>query len=377
MRIVVATDWWPPRVGGVESQVSDLATALAARNHDVRVLTTTRDPVCSAASGLQVEHVEAPMMGDVAVPDLRQVRALADFIHAHRPDVVHAHGMFSTLAVGAVLAADRLSVPSLLTVHSLLRPLPVLLGAAAVFRVFANRATLVTAVSGATAADVRRASGRPAIPIANGIELRDWSTAPRMSSCVRVVAVTRLVAKKRPIDLIQAMAFAISRAPSQARLDIVGDGVEREGLERLAVRLGIDDRITFHGECRRARVRDLVKAASLFVHAGVHEAFGLAILEARAAGVPIVAMDSGGIPELVQHGRHGLLAGDRARFCDAVATMIGDATLRARCAQEAGRGLEAYDWSCIAPQHEAAYARAIEAHYTSGRQVKSRIVAAL
>ena len=261
----------------------------------------------------------------------------------------------------------------MLTVHSLLRPLPVFLGAAVVLRAFANRATLVTAVSGATASDVGRASGRSVIPIANGIELRDWSTAPHVSSGVRLVAVTRLVAKKRPIDLIHAMAFATSRDPSRAAtLDIAGDGAERTSLERLAVRFGINDRITFHGECSRARVRDLVKAASLFVHAGVHEAFGLAVLEARASGVPIVAMASGGIPELVEHGRHGLLARDRAGFCDAVAAMMGDAALRQRCGQEAGRGLEAYDWSRIVPQHEAAYVRAIEANYTSGRQVKKQ-----
>ena len=360
MRIVFATDWWPPRVGGVESQAADLATVLAARGHDVRVLTTTSHPD-QLAAGPRVEHVATPMIGDIAAPDLRKVRALADLLEAHRPDVVHAHGMFSTLAIGAVLAARRLSIPSVLTVHSLLRPFPVLVGAAAVFRAFSNRASILTAVSRATASDVVRASGREARPIANGLTLADWASPPRLSNCMRIVAVTRLVRKKRVADLVSAMAFAARHHPSPSvRFEIAGDGSERAGLERLAASLGVGRRIAFHGECSRATVRDLVKNASVFVHSGIHEAFGLAILEARAAGVPVVAMASGGVPELVQHGRHGLLARDRAGLGEALTMMMSDEALRRRCADETARGLEVYDWSQVAARHEDAYGEAID-----------------
>ena len=356
MRIALATDWWPPRIGGVESQVSDLADALTSRGHDVRVLTTTRNP-----TGVdKVEHLDVPMMGPIAVPDPRRVSSIAARIDAHKPDVLHAHGMFSSLAIGALLAADRLKLPSVLTVHSLLRPLPVFASAAAVFSLFSNRAAVLTGVSAATIADVRKASGRLALQVANGLTLADWSRIARAPEGIRAVAVTRLAPKKRPIDLVRAIATAVRRAPRlPIGLDIAGDGPERPRLEREAERLGVRDRITFHGDCSRAKVRDLLAGASLLAHPGANEAFGLAVLEARASGVPVVAMASGGLPELVDHGRHGLLARSRAEFHDFVALMAADAGLRRRCAEEAPRNLDAYDWSRVVQQHEAAYARAL------------------
>jgi glycosyltransferase involved in cell wall biosynthesis len=71
MRITLVTDWWPPRIGGVEAQASDLAARLAARGHRVRVLTTTRHP--TAVPGVEVEPFGLPMTGAIAAPDLRRV----------------------------------------------------------------------------------------------------------------------------------------------------------------------------------------------------------------------------------------------------------------------------------------------------------------
>lgn len=406
MRIALATDWWPPRVGGVESQVSDLAAALAARGHDVRVLTTTPRPASPpSASPCQVEPLEVPrlgkVLGDVAVPDLRRVPELAERIKAHAPDVVHAHGMFSSLAIGAIIAADRLGLPSVLTVHSLLRPPPVLAAAAAVFRLFANRATILTSVSAAAAADVARASGRPAaevLQIANGLTLADWSPPRGRSEApggsgrgsarsgglsprnerIRIAAVTRLARKKRPLDLVRALSRARHRFPlAQAHLDIAGDGPARAALESEATRLGVRDRITFHGDCSRADVRRLLAEASLLAHPGTNEAFGLAVLEARASGVPVVAMAAGGLPELIDHGRHGLLARTRGEFYEFVARMTADAELRRRCASEAVSNLEVYDWSRVVLLHEAAYATAAGVGHTNGRQVKNSVAATI
>src|SRR5262249_17304253 len=98
-------------------------------------------------------------------------------------------------------------------------------------------------------------------------------------------------------------------------------------------------------------------------------------LEARASGVPVVALASGGVTELVEHRRQGLLAHGHRDFLECVAEMAVNADLRTQCAAEAGQGLERYDWSVGAGQHEAAYATAIDRRQTSGRQVKNRIAA--
>ncbi|HEY7292860.1 MAG TPA: glycosyltransferase family 4 protein [Vicinamibacterales bacterium] len=378
MRILFASDWWPPRVGGVESQGFDLASMLASRGHDVRVLTTWPNPSpLPHGQRSRVEHLDVPMTAHIAVPDPRRIRAIAERIEAHRPDVVHAHGMFSPLALGTILAAARVGVPSVLTVHSLLRPVPVFAAAAMLFRAAANRAAVVTGVSAATVRDITRASGRAALQIPNGLAIGDWDCSRSDADDLRVVAVTRLVTKKRPIDLVHAFA-SIDRALPRLdiRLDIAGDGPERSTLEREAERLGLRDTITFHGNCSRAEVRALLGRASFFAHAGSHEAFGLAVLEARAAGLPVVAMASGGLPEIVDHGRHGLLARTLAEFHAFAARMAADTELRRRCAAEAARNLEPYGWARVVPQHEAAYARAMDRRVGGRGAAADRVAAA-
>jgi glycosyltransferase involved in cell wall biosynthesis len=368
VRIVFATDWWPPRVGGVESQVMELASVLAGRGHFVHVLTTTKNPI--APPGVVVQSLETPMMGEIAVPDLRRVATLAAHIDAVSPDVVHAHGMFSSVGIGAILAASRLGIPSISTVHSLLRPWPVLVGASVVFRLFSNRASMVTAVSSPAVRDVEMASGQQAIRIANGVHLSYWSASGRRTggeiADLRIVAVTRLVPKKSPVDLVHALRETMNRARERGdrsrrvTLTIAGDGPERSRLEKTAVALKVSDHLQLVGACSRDKVRELLATASFLAHPGMYEAFGLAILEARAAGVPVVAMAAGGVPDLVEHRRHGLLAQNRSDFPTAVAELALDDDLRAKCAQQAGRDLEPFDWSTVVSQHEGAYQRALE-----------------
>ena len=359
MRIALATDWWPPRIGGVESQVADLASALAARGHDVHVLTTMREPVPLA--GVSVERVDFPMIGNIAAPDLRRVADIAAHLARTAPDVVHAHGMFSSLAIGAIVAASRLGLPSVSTVHSMLRPWGVFLGGCAIFRLFSNRADVLTAVSAATAADVRRASGRQALQIPNGLHLSEWRVPRRRADGLRIVSVMRLVAKKSPLDVIGAFHEAVRRVPrADLSLTIAGGGPERARLEREARRHGLGEHVRFLGACTRAGIRNLLAGASIFVLPGRLEAFGLALLEARAAGVPVVAMNAGGVPDLVRHRCHGLLADTTRGFHAALAELVMDDDLRASCATNAPLGLEAFDWPEVVRQHEASYGAALQ-----------------
>ena len=357
MRIALVSDWWAPRIGGVESQLTDLARELVRRGHRVRVLTTTRG--ATALPGMSVEHVETPMIGDIAMPDPRRIADLVRLIDAERPDVVHAHGMFSPLAIAAVVAADRLGVRRVATVHSLLAPWPVFLAARAIFSLFTHRANALTAVSRAVAADVERASGRRAIVVPNGLDLDAWRVT-RMdppTDEVRIVGVLRLAPKKRPRDLLDAFEVACRRnAGANLRLTIAGDGAMRAPLERdVAARPSIAGRVTFAGGCSRDEVRGLLAQASILAHPGAREAFGIALLEARAAGVPIVAMAAGGIPEIVDHGRTGLLARTREELGRHLATLAGDATLRARMAAATREGLEDFSWGAVAARYEDAY----------------------
>jgi glycosyltransferase involved in cell wall biosynthesis len=106
-------------------------------------------------------------------------------------------------------------------------------------------------------------------------------------------------------------------------------------------------------------VAAVLERSHLFALPSRREAFGLAVLEARAAGLPIVACASGGVPEIVADRRQGLLAHTAGEFADAVATIVNDDGLREQFASASRDGLDAYDWDRVIDRHEMVYHRAI------------------
>jgi len=161
----------------------------------------------------------------------------------------------------------------------------------------------------------------------------------------RLVSVGRLVEKKGMVDAIRAAAVLRERG-RDIRLDIAGGGPLADELARLIESLGLGDIITLHGAADSGRVRDLLDRAHVFVAAsttarnGDQDATVNTVKEALAVGVPVVATDHGGIPELVVDGETGLLAPERdpAALADAIDRSIASPE-RARAMAAAGRSL--------------------------------------
>jgi glycosyltransferase involved in cell wall biosynthesis len=109
----------------------------------------------------------------------------------------------------------------------------------------------------------------------------------------------------------------------------------------------------------------LLGTATVFMSACRSEAFGLAALEARCAGVPVVALRGGGIDEIVEDGRTGVLADSTPGLAGAVVRLIEDPELRARMARRALEGVERYGWDAVVARHLDVYERAI------GRRVRT------
>jgi glycosyltransferase involved in cell wall biosynthesis len=125
-----------------------------------------------------------------------------------------------------------------------------------------------------------------------------------------------------------------------ARLYLVGDAPERSNFERLAATLGITERVEFVG-FRRDAVTYL-RAADVVVLPSLLETFGLVLAEAREVGAAIIGATTGGIPEVLEAGRAGVLvpAGDEKELADAVHMVLADGEERARLRKAAGTGLE-------------------------------------
>lgn len=147
--------------------------------------------------------------------------------------------------------------------------------------------------------------------------------------------VARLIPQKGHSALLEALPRVAERFPA-VRIAVVGDGPLRGELERLAERLGIEARVHFVGH--RPNAAEMMSEFDVFVHPSRWEGFGLVFLEAMAAGVPVVATRVSAIPEIVEHGRTGLLVpvDDAAALADAVSRLLADREW-ARAMGQAGR----------------------------------------
>jgi len=165
------------------------------------------------------------------------------------------------------------------------------------------------------------------------------------SQCEKTVLhVARLVEVKGTHLLIEAFERIAQRDP-KARLDIIGDGPLRASLEKLTRSLRLEDRVRFLGEQPHDAVLDRMHGAatvclpSLTTRSGQVEGLGMVLLEAAAAGKPVVATRHGGIPECVVDGETGFLVAERdtAALADRLLTLLSDPPLRERMGQAARR----------------------------------------
>jgi L-malate glycosyltransferase len=181
-----------------------------------------------------------------------------------------------------------------------------------------------------------------------------------------VMHVSNFRAVKRVRDVVRIFERISRRVPS--RLALVGDGPDRPEAADEAQRLGIADRVIFLG--KQESVAELLACADLFLLPSESESFGLAALEAMASGVPVVASDAGGIPEVVVHGETGFLAsiGAVEEMADAGAALLLDADrwLRFSTAAET-LARERFGAAAIVPRYEEYYQSVVRDHESQPR----------
>ena len=388
MRVAVVSEYYP-RAHDPVLGVWAHRQALAARDAgaDVRVLvlyrpipplsTPPRDlpaatqrllrqPRRAMLDGIEVEYVRfvAPprprgygSWGAWAAPSLalalRRLRARFPF------DLVHAH---NAVPAGDAVVRARAGVPLVVSVHGsdVFFAAPSFeRGRAAVRRAFA-RARLVLANSEGVEAATRTLGARQTRVVHLGTDLPPAGALadPAGREPPLLVSVAHLVPRKRHADVLRAMAVLRDRHPA-LRYRVIGDGPERGALERLAADLGVAERVEFAGQLAHPEALRRAREGSVFVLPSVDEAFGVAYVEAMAAGIPAIGARGEPGPEEIAAAGGGIAlvdAGDVEGLASTIDRLLDDRAARtaARATVEA-----AFTWERCGAETVRAYEDAL------------------
>ena len=361
MKIALATDWYLPRLGGVELHIADLAKALRVAGADPTVVTTTPGGESGEIPVRRLPTLRLPPF-DLAISP-RLVSALESAFRADGYDVIHAHiSVVSPVGYGAVVAAHRLGLPTVVSFCGMLVRSARFLQAMDRLTGWTAWPLAVTAVSSPIAAQLHAALPHLDVGLLpNGVDVGFWRSAakpvPRTGDEIVAVTAMRLTRKKRPEAMLRAFFRAHEAASRQGRrltLRIAGDGMLRAALENYAAAQGVADDVEFLGAVPRNILAQLYRRADLFLMPSIHESFGIAALEARCAGLPVIGMAGSGLLDFIRDGETGLLAASDADFARHFERLALDDALRLRLAR-ADADVARFDWPEVAASHLACY----------------------
>jgi phosphatidylinositol alpha-mannosyltransferase len=360
VRICIVTPYDLSHEGGVNRHAQELACALRSAGHHARVLGPASGAVPDGCDGVPgVVPVRAN--GSIArIGLLQSARATRDFLDAGRFDLVHVH---EPIVPGPGRHALRLAgVPVVATFHANAEgELPLQRALRAVASAGLSRIDAGIAVSRAAKAFSRTIyRGRTAV-IPNGVDLSRFSTiavprAPRPGprSPARVLFVGRF---NEPRKGLSVLLDAVSLLRAQRRpieVDVVGSGAPERFLAR-AAHLGV----RFRGRLPDAELAQAYASADVFCAPSLGgESFGMVLVEAMAAGCPVVASDLPGYAEAARGAALLTLPGDPGELAVALWRVAADAELRAKLAQRGKARAAALCWSRTAARVLHVYAQA-------------------
>lgn len=346
MNIVFFSDTFLPQINGVVTYLIETGLELKKMGHQVLFVV----PKCPPSENSHVpegfrakEIFFAPSLSmNRLYPQYRMAvtysygldKALSKF----KPDILHMHTPMS-IGFGGIVVAKRFNKPLVGTYHTfaaseeMFKILGLKRGQGTrvlkrlmweYTNLFYNRCNAVIAPTGEMAAILKRNGvNRNLVVLHEGLDLSQFKIlTPREKEKVKAsfglsgkkvaVFTGRLSREKNLILMINAFALVAARLP-EAHLLMIGDGPQKEELVRRTQRLSISDRVTFTGFMARTDLigSGILGSCNLFLSTSKFETFGLSALEAVASGLPVVAVESQGVDELIDG--NGLISSDQEK----------------------------------------------------------------
>jgi N-acetyl-alpha-D-glucosaminyl L-malate synthase BshA len=367
-----------PTYGGSGVVATELGIELAARGHDIHFITYSQPfRLTGREANIHFHEVAVSNYPLFEHPpyDLALATRMAEVAEFYSLDLLHVHYAIphsvSALLAKQMLAANGRKLPFITTLHG---TDITLVGLDASYlpitRFGIVKSDGVTAISSHLRDRTREAFGITSEieVIPNFVNCDVYVRNPELVAAMRprfaasnerlLVHLSNFRPVKRVQDVIKVFARVAATMP--ARLMLIGDGPDRSAAEHLATQLKVQDRIHFVG--KQDNVNELLPLADLMLMPSEMESFGLAALEAMACSVPSISTRVGGVPELIEDGRNGLLfnVGDVDAMSAATIALLGDESRLTAISQAARK--TAQDHFCasrIIPLYESYYDRVI------------------
>ena len=332
-RIILASETYPPDVNGAAIFVKRLATMLAENGHEVMVIvpgTTNKDKLEKVKPNLREFRVKTISIKPIH-PHFRAVwkagltkkieKAVLDF----KPDIIHIH---NHIMIGrtCLKVAKKHHIPIMGTNHfmpdNLIEYFPGFLSKTAShymwmdFITVYNRLAYVTAPTHVALKMIKDLGLKaPSEVISNGIDLSHFKkikTDKKIYTKFGLTPETPIflfvgrLEKDKNIDIV-LRALALNKKKMDVQMIVVGEGRDANAFRRLADKLKLSDRVIFTGKVSDAVLEQLYSVANVYIGSGSAELQGLAVMEAMANGLPVLAANAVALPELVKDGKNGYL----------------------------------------------------------------------
>lgn len=347
MKIAFFTDTYYPQLNGVTISVDNFARELRKKGHTVYIFApkikkrNSKDENLTNLTSIKLLNAEAP----IYLPTPISYKEYARMFRINF-DIIHAHGNGAFSLLGYQVARVK-SIPYILTFHTLLnkythyflrgkiiKPRMVETG----LRLFANLCDgIITPSEKMKKELISYGVKKPIHVIPNFVEKEDFIKVEKSylhkklklsPEIPLLLSVGRLGKEKNFTFILDAFAELVKR-DKIVRLVIVGIGTESKNLKRYASELGINNRVHFTGKINKKYMPSVYEDASMFVFASLTETQGLVVLEACAAGLPLIVVKDTAFTNIVVDKKNGyLLPLQKELFAEKIYTLLSDKKLR-------------------------------------------------
>lgn len=343
MKIGIFTDTYTPQINGVVTVVKLMARELTKLGHQVFIFGPSH-PDQGSEKEKEGQVYRFPsfkfiFQGEYRVVIPYQRQAFSVFSQL---DIIHSHDPFS-MGLLAMRASKKHDIPHIHHYHTLFTEyrhyLPKIIRpsrrmAERISAAFCNRCQAIITPSRQMKAKLEKYGvNKPIFTLPFGVDISEfekeikWNIREELHLADKEALLLhsgRLAKEKNLKFLLRAFKEMLKQR-GQMRLVLTGGGPEREELENYAAELGIKDKVIFTGYVDWEKLIDLYKVADLFIFASKTETQGIVLVEAMAAGTPVVAISEMGVLEIVKDGETGILAKeDEEEFAKAVLELLED-----------------------------------------------------